>query len=369
MRRLTEIYRVLRHQPLDTRLGTAGSCARVFSADSYQLGMTVAIKVLKAEHVGKDEWYFKSLLNEAYLLNLLADDKNVVNLYDCGYILSDDPEPTDGDVVSFELDTARFLATGSKFIEEGWRPYLALEMMPPENNVPMLISQGRRARIPREEAIELSRQHVALLSRIHARHIMYRDFKLEHTYWDGMHLVVIDWNASAQTNPTTSVNEQPVEIHKFVTAVMYPIFTLQTPLGDGLYRSQARDPRENEAYLRSVRELHWGPHNIATPKLKEAMSRAIVNGSDAYTTAVAFEHDLKASATELGWPLGEIKLDAPSAKSHAHIMTALSHLRLGQIHLNNAKESLEDVLGLTQDDEVNRLYRDICEFLSERVIP
>ena len=331
--------------------------------------MTIAIKILKVEHIGNDDWYFKSLLNEAYLLSLLADDKNVVNLYDCGYIFSDDPEPIDGDIVSYNLDIDQFLAADEEFLEAGWRPYLALELMPPENNVPMLISQGRRARMPREEAIELARQYATLLSRVHTHHIMYRDFKLEHTYWDGAHLVVIDWNASAETSPAASVNEQPLEIHKFVTAVMYPLFTLQNPLGDGIYRSQARDPRENEAYLRSVRELHWGPQCVATPKLRDIMSRAIVNGNDAYATAEEFVHDLTASAAELGWPTSENHTDEPVSKSHAHIMTALSHLRLGQIHLENAKESLEDVLGLTQDEEINRLYRDICEFLSERVIP
>ena len=69
------------------------------------------------------------------------------------------------------------------------------------------------------------------------------------------------------------------------------------------------------------------------------MSRAIVNGNDAYTTAEEFERDLTASAAELGWPISEIQSDESVAKSHAHIMTALSHLRLGQHHLENAKES------------------------------
>lgn len=331
--------------------------------------MSVAFKVLRVEHVGNDEWFFQSLLNEAHLLHLLSEDKSVVNLYDCGYLRSEAVEPTYGEVVNFDHDIASFFGESPKYLDAGWRPYLALELMPASTNAPSLISHGGRARIPRNEALDLCLQYVELLCRIHRQNIMYRDFKLEHVYWDGNHLVVIDWNASAETSASPAILEQPVEVRKFVAAVMYPLFTLQNPLNDGVYQSQERSPNQNEAYLASVSELNWGPQCVAPPMIKDVMSQAITDGGGGYRTTEEFRGALVGSAVELGWPLDGVQTDSPPAKVHAHITAAISQLRLGQQQLEFAKKYLEDALDLTEDEEVTRLYQDLCQYLDERVIP
>ena len=53
-----------------------------------------------------------------------------------------------------------------------------------------------RWRLPSEEGLALALQFGELLKMSHQKGIVYLDHKLEHVYWDGVQLRIIDMNSS-----------------------------------------------------------------------------------------------------------------------------------------------------------------------------
>ena len=124
---------------------------------------------------------------------------NIVKLYDCGYISDGDEAPRGGDINSFQVNVRAFVDAMGQHAAAGWRPYLALESLPRQHSLFYLMKPNRgdsRWRLPSEEGLSLALQFCALLSLAHENSIVYLDHKLEHVYWDGAHLKVIDFNSS-----------------------------------------------------------------------------------------------------------------------------------------------------------------------------
>ena len=77
---------------------------------------------------------------------------------------------------------------------------------------------GTRWRLPTEEGIALAMQFAQFLQIAHSNKVVYLDHKLEHVYWDGARLQVIDMNSSRQLNGSANDAQQfRTDIHNFVS--------------------------------------------------------------------------------------------------------------------------------------------------------
>ena len=65
----------------------------------------------------------------------LADSPHTVNLLDCGYVSAPNEAPISGEIESFGRDVIGFSRALEEFCERGWRPYLALENLPRNENL------------------------------------------------------------------------------------------------------------------------------------------------------------------------------------------------------------------------------------------
>src|SRR5690606_6446294 len=96
-------------------------------------------------------------------------------------------------------------------INKGWRPYLALEYLPRHHNLFYQMkpnTPNSRRRLPTEEGIDLAMQFGEFLQAAHDQSIVYLDHKLEHVYWDGTRLRVIDLNSSRLIETGTHTLDQ-----------------------------------------------------------------------------------------------------------------------------------------------------------------
>ena len=196
MKKLADIYRV------DNFIDTfaLGHYARVLEAQDRRNGQTVAFKVMRPEHLSSDgepSWEYRAFSNEAELLMKLADSPHTVNLLDCGFISAPNEAPIGGEIESFGRDVMGFSRVLEEFCQKGWRPYLALENLARSENLFYQMrpdKAGLRLRLPTEEGLALAVQFTETLKLAHENRIAYLDHKLEHLYWDGIHLHLIDFN-------------------------------------------------------------------------------------------------------------------------------------------------------------------------------
>ena len=198
MRKLADLYRV------DNFIDTfaLGHYARVLEAQERRSGQTVAFKVMRPEHLSpgsEPRWEYRAFANEADLLMKLADSPHTVNLLDCGYVSAENEAPISGEIEAFGRDVIGFARATEEFCERGWRPYLSLENLPRSENLFYQMRPdhpGLRLRLPTEEGLALALQFAETLNTAHELGIAYLDHKLEHVYWDGIHLRLIDFNSS-----------------------------------------------------------------------------------------------------------------------------------------------------------------------------
>ena len=214
----------------------AGTYARVLDALDRRTGVNVAFKVIRPEHLTRDgemKWEYRAFANEAEILMRLSGSPNVVDLLDCGFISTLAEAPDGGEIESFQLDVRGFVSALPDFAERGWRPYLALENLPRTLSLfyQMKPNQaGVRWRLPSEEGLALAIQFANLMRLAHAEGIVYLDHKLEHVYWDGINLRVIDFNSSTQLTENAHREQEFVkDVHNLCVGVLYPIFTGMSP--------------------------------------------------------------------------------------------------------------------------------------------
>ena len=227
---MDELYRIDNY--MDTY--ALGHYARVLSALDRRSGNTVAFKVLRPEHLSDEaediRWEYQAFGNEASLLSHLSNHPHIVHLYDCGYISSKSQAPVDGEILSFNQDVIGFIRAMPEFARLKWRPYLSLENLPRTNNLFYAMKPNQqnavRWRLPTEEAIALGLQFANLLQQAHQQNIVYLDHKLEHLYWDGEQLIVIDWNSSRQLEGDVGDDQHyRMDVHNLCVGILYPIIT------------------------------------------------------------------------------------------------------------------------------------------------
>ncbi len=374
MPRLPELYQ------LDNFIDSfaLGHYARVLDAVDRRNGNHVAFKVMRPEHLDPDgdmRWEYRAFGNEVDILTRLWHSPNIVKLYDCGFISDREEAPRNGEITSFQSDVRGFIESMSRFAAAGWRPYLTMENLPRHNSLFYLMkpnSANSRWRLPSEEGLALALQFSELLSQAHANKIVYLDHKLEHVYWDGIHLKVIDFNSSRtlEDDRTQSPQQYSKDVHNMCVGVLYTIFTGMSPQ-KGSLRPQPSSRDAVEARYTDIRNLDFSME----PSLSEGIAELLQRGaSESIETVQEFINGLQRVATQHGWQFSDYYTSAASSEARIQLRAGLERLRLGQENVRQARDLFREALiedGISRDmeEELRRLVVVLNEMLNHRVVP
>ncbi|MCE7948788.1 MAG: hypothetical protein DYG88_15305 [Chloroflexi bacterium CFX4] len=354
-----------------------GHYARVYEATDKRDGRQVAFKVMRLEHVVNNDapprMEAMAFINEADLLIRMAVSLNVVRLYDCGYISARDENPRGGEIESYGLNVDTFRQGAFRYAGRGWRPYLALENLPRTDSLLYVMkpnAPGARWRLPTEEGIDLAYQFAEVLAHAHRQKIIYLDHKLEHVYWDGRHLKVIDWNSSRLIENGGQVLAQQIinDLHNLCVGILYPIFTGLSPQ-KGTLVAQPADQAGVESRYKDVNQLDFA----VEPTLSKGIQEWLQQGARRhYSSLDQFRAALGKAAAAFGWEIGFSS--AALREARTDVRDGLAKLRQGQASLREARDLLRDAvtiedIGEDLEAELRRLLSKINEMLQCRVIP
>lgn len=355
-----------------------GHYARVMDALDLRSGQMVALKVLRAEHLAPDgdpRWEARAFPNEADLLVKLAASPFVVDLLDCGYLSGLGDAPVGGEVTSFGTNIGAFAAGLRDYIAQGWRPYLTLENLPRTQNLLYLMkpnTPSMRRRLPSEEGLALALQFAELLRTAHRLRIVYLDHKLEHVYWDGQRLQVIDLNSSRQiaTDATDAANQLRTDIHNLCVGILYPVFTGLSPVKTSL-RPQPGSRQQVEERYSDVMTLDFGVEPSLSPALANLLQRGAAQQIDSVEDLI---DQLQEVASLHGWDFPEYYTSPASRDARTQMRAGLAQLREGQANLRDARDlfreaAIRDHITEDLEAELRRLVKAVNEALNHRGIP
>jgi serine/threonine protein kinase len=355
-----------------------GHYARVLDALDRRSGHMVAFKVMRSEHLSSDgdmRWEYRAFANEADLLMKLSGSPHVVDMLDCGYLSSVREAPAGGEMVSFHQDVLGYVRAMPGYAEKGWRPFLSLQNLPRTQNLLYLMrpdKAGTRWRLPSEEGLALALQFGELLRQAHGQGIVYMDHKLEHVYWDGVQLRVIDLNSSRLLDPKDSATHQlfRMDIHNLCVGILYPIFTGLSPQKTAL-RPQPGTWNEAESRYEDITTLDFG----VEPSLSIVLQGLLQHGAAMQIETINdFLNGLQAVAALHGWDFPQQYTSPTSRDARAQMRAGLTRLRKGQLDLREARDLFREAAiqdGITEDleAELRRLVKAVNEMLNNRVIP
>jgi hypothetical protein len=372
MTSLVDLYRIDNYN--DTF--ALGHYARVLDALDRRENKLVAFKVMRPEHLSSDgevRWEYRAFGNEADLLARMSSSPHIVKMLDCGYLSDPAEAPLNGEIVSFGQDWRGFGQNLTDYAERRWRPYLVLENLPRNHNLFYLMrpdKQGQRWRLPTEEGLALALQFGETLRQAHRQGIVYLDHKMEHVYWDGTQLRVIDLNSSRQIDATRLSQFIRMDIHNLCVGILYPVFTGLSPQKTAL-RPQPGTMVDVEQRYRDVNALDFG----VEPTLSVALQDLLQAGAaQQIETADDFIAGLQDVATELGWDFPGRYTSPASRDARAQMRAGITRLRRGQDQLREARDLFREAAiqdGITDDleAELRRLVKAINDMLNGRVIP
>lgn len=371
---LNELYRIGNY--IDTF--ALGHYARVLDAEDLRGGRPVAFKVMRPEHLTSDgtpRWEARAFVNEADLLMRLASSQAVVRLYDCGYISARGERPSGGEILSYETNIAAFREQFYAALARGWRPYLALELLPRQHNLFYQMkpsSANGRRRLPTEEGIDLAAQFARFLQHAHEQRIVYLDHKLEHVYWDGQTLRIIDLNSSQLIETGTHTVDQHLkqDIHNLCVGVLYPVFTGLSPQKGALIPQPASQNEVEQRYA-DVNHLDFGVEPTLSPSLQEVLQQG---ARQELANIRAFITGLERVAGRHGWDVTGSHTVPALREAREQIRASLADLRRGQNAMREARERLLEAVILDDinediEAEMRRLLAQINDALNHRVIP
>jgi len=347
-----------------------GHYARVFEAIDRRHDRRCAFKVMRAEHLTRDgqpRWEATAFLNEADLLTRMSVSPHIVRLYDCGYVSAEEESPRSGYIVSFEQDLDGFKQASMDYAALRWRPYLSLEILPRTQNLLDVMKPhdpGTRWRLPTEEGLDLALQFADVLLMAHRQRIIYLDHKLEHVYWDGTTLRIIDLNSSKLITASDGVlaGQIQTDLHNLCVGILYPIFTGLSPQ-KGTLMPQPADQSEVDARYAEVNHLDFG----SEPTLSVPLQAVLEQGARRqFGNADQLIAGLSKVATMYGWDSTD--------NARAQVRAGLRRLRAGQDAIREARDLLREAaiaheVNDDMDGELRRLLARINDMLNCRVIP
>jgi serine/threonine protein kinase len=371
---LSELYRIGNY--IDTF--ALGHYARVLEAEDRRAQRMVALKVMRPEHLtgdGTPRWEARAFINEADLLMRLDAQPAVVKLYDCGYLSAPGERPDGGEILSVGTNIAAFREQFYTALAQNWRPYLALELLPRNFSLFYLMkpsSANGRRRLPTEEGIDLAIQFASFLQAAHAQRIVYLDHKLEHVYWDGETLRIIDLNSSQLIESGTHTVDQRLkqDIHNLCVGVLYPVFTGLSPQKGALMPQPASQSEVEQRYA-DVNSLDFG----VEPSLSSTLQEILQQGARQELSDIrVFMAGLERVAGRHGWEFAGTPTVPALREARDQIRASLADLRRGQDALRDARERLLEAVILDDinediEAEIRRLLGQINDALNHRVIP
>ena len=263
-----------------------------------------------------------------------------------------------------------FVQSLSDYAERGWRPYLALENLPRNNSLFYLMKPTRpnsRWRLPSEEGLSLAIQFSNLLSLAHAEQIVYLDHKLEHVYWDGTQLKVIDFNSSRQldSNNGEALQQYAKDVHNMCVGVLYTIFTGMSAQHASL-RPQPSSLEEVEARYTDVKELDFTMEPTLSESLCELLQRS---ASMQIGSSQEFLNGLQRVAANHGWDFPNYYTSPASRDARDQMRAGLRRMREGQENIRTARDLFREAViqdGISEDleDELRRLVVSINAMLT-----
>lgn len=371
--KLQEVYHIENY--IDTF--APGHYARVMDALDFRTGVTVAFKVLRPEHLnpgGEMRWEYRAFANEAQILAKLADSPHVVKLLDCGFISAPEEAPEGGEIESLGKNVGEFVKQLPEFAKQDWRPYLTLENLPRTDNLFYLMQPaqpGMRRRLPGEEGISLALQFTNLLKLAHAQRIVYLDHKLEHVYWDGVTLRVIDFNSSQQLSGGAGEPQEYLkDIHNLCVGILYPVFTGMSPRKTTL-RPQPGDLEALENRYKDIVDLDF----MMEPTLSQALQALLQRGAAFQLSSLDhFTTELQQVAALHGRDFPHYPTSPANRSARDKLRAGLKLLRDGENNIRQARDLFRDAAvidGITEDleDELRRLVKSVNDMLNHRVIP
>lgn len=373
MRNLTELYSPGNF--IDTF--ALGHYARVLEAVELYSGRPVAFKVMRPEHLAPDDvprWEAQAFIHEVDLLTRLNRSSVPIKFYDCGYLSAKSEYPGDGEILSFSTNVNAFREALFAHNAKGWRPYIALEYLPRHHNLlyVMKSQQGQRRRLPTEEGLNLAMQFAKLLIEAHEQGIVYMDHKLEHLYWDGQKLRIIDWNSSKliERNGQALENSCKKDIHNLCVGILYPIFTGQSPQRGDL-RPQPAGQQDVDARYSDINQLDFS----GEPSLSSLVIDLLERGArQELNSAQELLQRVENIATHFGWEFRYQNTSQVLSKAREHVRAGLEKLRTSADLAREARELLLEAAtldGINEDseNEIRRLMKGINDYLNARTIP
>jgi hypothetical protein len=305
----------------------------------------------------------------------LVNSPQVVRLHDCGYLESPSEAPSSGEVVSFNQDVLGFARELTTHAERGWRPYLALENLPRAQNMFYLMRPdrlGMRLRLPTEEGLALALQFGEMLRTAHRLGIVYLDHKLEHVYWDGSQLRVIDLNSSRHLEGKQKESEQlyRTDIHNLCVGILYSLFTGLSPQKT-LLRPQPGSSSDVVARYQDITTLDFGVEPSLSVALQELLQRGAAMQID---TADDFIAGLQEVAAHHGWDFPNQYTSPVSRDARTQMRAGLTRLRRGEEYMREARDmfreaAIQDGISDDLEAELRRLVKAVNEMLNNRVVP
>ncbi len=371
---LENLYSVDRY--IDTK--ALGFSARVAQATHWASGHDVAFKVLRREHQ-EDERVWAQFVTEVELLTRLQFTTTPAQMIDCGYLADQSREcPTAGEIISCGQDVVAFRKELASRLEQRWRPYIAVELLPADycllNLVHGVDGDGRRPlRLPTEEALSLAIQFAEFLKQAHAANIVYWDHKPEHVYWCNYRLRLIDLNVSRllslELNDLSRATQKGKDLQHMLSGVVYTAFTGR----DFRFQDQAPQPTPSAPKMVEVRfngnvALDFGFEDTLLPSLTHEITR-VMSAAPAEASAEALLDSLRRAAAEIGWETGYPAAENARA-ARVELQKGALALRRAQAEIDKARQHFLQARALNPEDrESERLYREASEFYRSRVLP
>jgi hypothetical protein len=229
-----------------------------------------------------------------------------------------------------------------------------------------------RLRLPTEEGLALALQFAETLRMAHRQQIVYLDHKLEHLYWEGVHLRVIDFNSSRLLEHTTNGNGTyfRLDIHNMCVGVLYSAFTGLSPQKAAL-RPQPGPASDVEQRYQDVTTLDFGIEPSLSPALQQLLQRGAAMQIE---TMDEFITGLYEVAAVHGWDFPGRYTNPASRDARTQMRAGLARLRRGEDSLREARDLFRDAAiaeGISPDleAELKRLITAINSMLNNRAIP
>jgi serine/threonine protein kinase len=272
-----------------------GSSARVFTGilrGEDRLPHPAAIKIMRS---GMLDYALPLFHAEARILALMSDVPGVIAPLELGFIrLQEDvslPEDSSHQNDSKLVGTVRriptqdirgYLSALDSLPQQGWLPYIVLELQPRADNLMMVCDSGytHGRFLSLKEGIRFCIQILDILQIAHSRNIAYRDYKILHFYWNEAEngISMIDWNVARHASQGLSASEKCADLVQFGARALHHILTGR-PAPGALPVGPTRPEEIDQATATYTPQWNFDDHRLPT-RLREIIERVLAGNYD-----------------------------------------------------------------------------------------